>query len=343
MAKTVDAKNLHRDALIIDGLIWDLDGDTSELRAANVAAINFTAQSKVIEGGFTDCCDDIARWLAFVDAHLDLWQLVLSADDILEARAGGRIGMIMGWQNARAIEDNLDRLLLLHRLGLRIMQPTYNYRTFLADGCLEPNDGGLSALGRDAVRRMNELGIAVDMSHSSNRSTIMAAEVSSQPILITHTGASAINGWQRNRSDDAMRAVAETGGVVGVSLYGPIIWDGDARARPTLGDYRRHIDHIVNLVGIEHVGMGTDQYQSVDRTRYCDGLDTAQDDINPAAAGYSAAFGCTYLNRYPTDCETIADYPAITAMLIGAGWSENDVRAFLGENFLRAFRTIWHG
>ena len=343
MATTADAEELHHDALIIDGLIWDLDGDTSELKAANVAAINFTVQSKVIEGGFAECCDDIARWLAYVDAHADEWKLVLLADDILKARAAGQIGIIMGWQNARAIEDNLDRLLLLQRLGLRIMQPTYNYRTFLADGCLELNDGGLSALGREAIRRMNELGIAVDMSHSSDRSTIMAAETSNMPILITHTGASAINGWQRNRSDEAIKAVAETGGIIGVSLYGPIIWNGDTRARPTLDDYRRHIDHVVDLVGIEHVGMGTDQYQSTDRVRYCDGLNTAQDDINPAAAAYSAAFGHTYFNRYPTDCETIADYPAITAILLGAGWSEQHVRAFLGENFLRAFRTIWYG
>ena len=183
---------------------------------------------------------------------------------------------------------------------------------------------------------MNELGIAVDMSHSSDRSTIMAAETSNMPILITHTGASAINGWQRNRSDEAIKAVAETGGVIGVSLYGPIIWIGDTRAPPTLDDYRRQIDHIVDLVGIEHVGMGTDLYQSTDRVRYCDGLNTA-------AAAYSAAFGNTYFNCYPTDCETIADYTAITAILLGTGWSEQHVRAFLGENFLRAFRTIWYG
>ena len=128
-----------------------------------------------------------------------------------------------------------------------------------------------------------------------------------------------------------------------MSLYGPIIWNGDTRARPTLDIDRRHIGHVVDLVGIEHVGMGTVQYQSTDHVRDRDGLELAQDDINPAAAAYSAAFGHAYFNRYPTDFETIASYPAITEIFLGAGWSEQHVRAFLRENFLRVFRTIWHG
>ena len=176
MATTVYAKELLHDTLIIGGLIWDLDGDTSELNAASVAAIALTAQSKVTEGGFSECCDDIARWLAYVDAHADEWKLVLSADDILSTHTAGQIRTILGWQNARAIEDKLDHLLLLRRLGLRIMRPTYNYRTFLAYGCLELYDGGLSVFERLAIRRMNELCITADMCHSSNRPIVMAAE-----------------------------------------------------------------------------------------------------------------------------------------------------------------------
>ena len=207
-------------------------------------------------------------------------------------------------------------------------------------GCFESEDGGLSAFGREAVLQMNEIGIAVDLSHCSDRSAIMAAEVSSKPVLITHSCARAVANWERNRNDDAIKVVAASGGVIGVSIYGPIVWDGNPAKRPTIDDFRRNLDHVVELVGVEHVGLGTDQYQAVDRDAYCQALDVAQDNINPAAA-YSDAFGHTYTTRYPSDCETIADYPRITEALVRDGWSEADIRAFLGENFLRAFRAIW--
>lgn len=341
MASSIGPRELHNDALIIDGLIWHSDGNTRELREANVAALNLTVQFTDVEAGFETCLDDIATWLKAIEPADSGWRLVLDADDILSAQRENRIGVIMGWQNARALEDNLDRLILLHRLGLRVIQLTYNKRNFLADGCLEPEDGGLSAFGREAVRRMNEIGIAVDLSHCSDRTAIMAAEASSKPVLITHSCARAVANWERNRNDDAMKAVAITGGVVGVSIYGPIVWDGNPARRPSIDDFRRHLDHVVGLVGVRHVGLGTDQYQATDREAYCETLDVAQDNINPSAAAYSDAFGHTYITRYPSDCETIADYPRITEALVRDGWSEADIRAFLGENFLRAFRAIW--
>ena len=141
-----DARAIHQDAIIVDGLVWYSDGNTDELHAANLAAINLTVQFTDVEADFAVCLDDIAGWLNLIERPDSGWRLVLRSDDILQAREAGQIGVIMGWQNARAIEDNLDRLQILHRLGLRIMQPTYNKRTFLADGCLEPEDGGLSGL-----------------------------------------------------------------------------------------------------------------------------------------------------------------------------------------------------
>ena len=341
MASSIDPLELHNGALIIDGLIWYSDGDTRELRQANVAAFNLTVQFTDVEAGFETCLDDIATWLKVIEPADSGWRLVLDADDILSAQRENRIGVIMGWQNGRALGDNLERLMLLHRLGLRVIQLTYNKRNFLADGCLEPEDGGLSAFGREAVQQMNEIGIAVDLSHCSDRTAIMAAEVSSKPVLITHSCARAVANWERNRNDDAIKAVAASGGVIGVSIYGPIVWDGNPAKRPTIDDFRRNVDHIVELVGVEHVGLGTDQYQASDREAYCQTLDVAQDNINPAAAAYSDAFGHTYTTRYPSDCETIADYPRITEALVRDGWREADIRAFLGENFLRTFRAIW--
>ena len=134
MASSIDPLALHNDALIIDGLIWYSDGDTRELREANVAAFNLTVQFTDVEAGFETCLDDIATWLKVIEPEDSGWRLVLDADDIVSAQRDNQVGVIMGWQNGRAIEDKLERLMLLHRLGLRVIQLTYNKRNFLADG-----------------------------------------------------------------------------------------------------------------------------------------------------------------------------------------------------------------
>ena len=249
-------KSLHDRALIIDGLNFHGDGDPGVLKNASITAVNMTVSH--FEADFEEALDGMAPWLAVLRQSEQGWRLVRRAGDIEACHADGATGLIMGWQNLRPVADNLDRLVLLHDLGLRVAQLTYNRRNLLGDGCLETEDGGLTSLGREAVGMMNVLGMAIDLSHVGQRTSIEAAEASARPVLATHANARSITPTLRNKSDDAIRAIAATGGVIGISIYGPMCWDGDSSRHPSLDDFMRHIEHAAALAGIDHVGLGTD-------------------------------------------------------------------------------------
>ena len=330
---------LHQRALVIDGLNFHGDGDATVVRNAGINAVNLTVSH--FEVDFEAALDGLSYWLKVMREPDCQWLKVTTASDIETSHAHGRVGLIMGWQNLRPIADKLDRLVLLHELGLRIAQLTYNRRNFLGDGCLEPVDGGLSALGGDVVKLMNELGMAIDLSHVGQRTTVEAAGVSNKPVLATHANARSVTPALRNKTDDAIRAIADTGGVIGVSNYGPMCWDGDTARAPNLDDFERHLDHIVNLVGIDHVGLGTDlpavaNLDSVAHiTRFTLG------NYPGAIAKYAAAFGNDIRQRYLVDCANHAELYRITHRLQQRGWNEANILKFLGQNFLRAFREIW--
>jgi membrane dipeptidase len=245
----------------------------------------------------------------------------------------------MGWQNMRPVEDNLDRLALFHKLGVRVMQLTYNYRNFLGDGCLESEDGGLSVMGRDAVRLMNQLGIAIDLSHVGERTSFDAIALSRKPVLATHADAKALVDLPRNKSDAMIRAIAETGGVIGASVYGPMLWDGNTARRPTVDDFVRHLEHLVEVAGIAHVGFGTDLPAAKDLTKTA--FEAANRRLWDGISRYGDAFGHDIPARYPLDANSHAKLPNITAALVARGWRTGDIEAYLGGNYARVFGEIW--
>ena len=269
------AAEIQKQSLVIDGLSYYSDGYTGDLRAGGVDALNVTIAN--FEADYAETCDRIAGWLAALKQPRSEWRLIERASDFRKAKQAGQTGLVMGWQNMRPMGDRLDRLELFHRLGVRVMQITYNYRNALGDGCLETEDSGLSVLGRDAVKTMNALGIAIDLSHVGYRTSLDAIELSEKPVLATHANARALTDLVRNKSDDVIRAIAETGGVIGASVYGPMLWDGDVTHRPTVDDFVRHVEYIVDLVGIDHVGFGTDLPAAKDLQKTAFEADSALD------------------------------------------------------------------
>jgi membrane dipeptidase len=332
---------LHRSAIIIDGLGFGSDGTVEDLRAGNVAAINITVAD--VTGDFGTCCDNLAVWTGRLAAADSPWRLVLTSGDVERARQVGKVGLIMGFQNMRPVADRLERLAFFHALGVRVMQVTYNERNFLGSGCLDPHDAGLSALGRDAIKAMNRLGIAIDISHVGERSSCDIVEASEAPVLVTHANAKAVSDVPRNKSDDLLRAVAAGGGVIGTSVYGPMCWNGDPARRPSLTDYLRHVDHIVDRVGIDHVALGTDFPIVSDLAKVAPTIARTLARYPGNVTRYAAAFGNDVRTRYLTDCGSPAALLGLTDALLARGWREGDIRAFLGLNWLRVLKTIWRG
>jgi len=333
------AEEIHRDALIVDGLGFGSDGYAGNLLKGNVAAINITVAD--VTGDFELCCDNMATWCARLDEPGSAWRLVLETKDISAAKAAGKVGLIMGWQNMRPIADRLERLTLFRRLGVRVMQLTYNERNFIGSGCLEPVDSGLSAFGKSAIREMNRLGIAVDLSHVAERTCFDAVAASDKPVLITHANAKSVRDVPRNKSDAVIKAVAQTGGLIGASVYGPMCWNGDASRRPNLSDFVRHLEHIVSLVGVEHASLGTDFPIVSDLAKVNYIIERTLKRYGGNVNSYAAAFGNDVKTRYLSDCASSAELGNLTHALVERGWREADIKSVLGENLVRVLGRIW--
>ncbi len=330
---------LHDRLMVIDGLVFYSDGDARTLREGNVSAVNLTLRSPV--DSFEQTFDAFAEWRARCADPNGQWHLVERTSDIDAARAAGKVGLIMGWQDTKALGDKVERAAAFHRLGLRVVQLAYNEACAVGDGCLEPRNAGLSRFGHQVVEEFNRLGIAIDLSHVGEQTCLDAARASRRPVLVTHANAKAVTDRVRNKSDAVIRAVRDTGGVVGVCIHGFTNWDGDPNHPPTLDLFVRHLRHILNLVGIEHVGFGTD-FAAVGNAMAADAiLEMSLTRYGGATAEYIKAFGNTLAKRYPDEIHSPALMGRKTDALLKAGFKESEVEKIMGRNWYRVFGEIW--
>ena len=326
---------IYDDSIVIDGLNvsrWDSQAVYDSLSNGRVTAINATI---AIWEGFHETLDNTSAWMRrFRDQSATLSQ-VRTADDILSAKEQGKVGVALGWQNASPIENHLDRLELFYEFGVRVIQITYNERNLVGNGCYERVDDGLSNFGVDVVKEMDRLGILVDLSHVGDQTTLEAIELSENPVACTHANARSFFDNPRNKTDDALRILAEKGGVVGANAFPCFLrneWES------TLSDYVDAIDDLVERIGIDHVGIGTDytQDQSRDFFRW---LLSRQGTI--PLEEWIATFPDPVV--HPTGMETPDKLAAVSRELQARGYSGEDIEKVLGGNWLRLFRQVWRG
>ncbi|MEO6983957.1 MAG: membrane dipeptidase [Paralcaligenes sp.] len=333
------SKKPLRPTPVIDGLVYFCDGNPAPFRSGGVTAANITVTH--MHWGLEETFTALGQWhkrLAMPDCG---WRLVRTASDILAAQEEGRTGLIMGWQNSLPFGVQIDRVAAFHALGLRVVQLTYNEANEVGDGCLEERGGGLTRFGLALVAEMNKVGIAIDLSHCGERTTIEAAKASHKPVLATHANAKGLNDQVRNKSDKAIRAIAKTGGVIGTSIHGFLNWDGHPKHPPTLANFVRHAQYIADLVGVEHIGIGTD-FSAVQNEQSVRSILELSKGAYPETGGkYAQAFGNASAARYPTQTPSPAQFPRIIEALEKGGFSTQEVNAMAGGNFLRAFQQIW--
>ena len=330
-----EAQQLYDEAVVIDGLNvsnWKSDKVFEDLGAGGVTAINATV---VTWENFQQTMDHITAWMKRFRERSDLLQVRCLAD-IDRAKADDRTGIILGFQNATAIENDLDRLGLFHALGVRIIQMTFHERNLLASGCWERTDDGLSNFGVDAVREMNDLGILIDLSHVGDRSIIETIETSRLPCAITHANARATLDHPRNRTEESLKLLAERGGVVGACSFAPFLPTGH---ESTVSDFIDAIDDMVQRIGIDHVGIGTDntQEQPLPFWHYI----AAQQGTKFPSTFADGSVPYEELSFQPIGMETPAKFPVMAEALLNRGYSRDDALKILGGNWLRLFRQVW--
>jgi len=333
------ASTLHKEATVIDGLVFFSDGSTRDMRAGGVHALNLTVTD--MGSDFEDALHDVMRWRKRCADPDSGWLLVEQAEDIDRAKATGKVGLIMGWQNSRPLGDRIERIALFHELGMRVMQLTYNEANLIGDGCLEKRNAGLSKFGIEAVREMNRVGVAIDISHCVEQTCLDAAKYSDKPVLLTHANPNAVVARPRNKSDEVIKAVCDSGGVIGCSVHAYLLWRGVSGERPQLDDFVASVKHIGEKWGYEHVGIGTD-FPAVDTYEAVRHVMVMSRTKYPASGGdFSSAFGDVMEARYPVGLETPATLPVLTEALDKGGLTDEQILGVLGGNFRRAFDEIW--
>lgn len=271
----------------------------------------------------------VALWDGFLAAHDEHAMRVDSAADLERVKRSGKVGVIVGVQNSQHFRK-LDDVDYFYQLGQRVSQLTYNSRNMIGNGSTERRDDGLSDFGVAVVGRMNKLGMAVDVSHSGDRTTLDACEVSKKPVLFTHSNCRALCEHPRTKTDEAIKAMAATGGVMGITAVRMFVKTTEPT---TIEDVLNHFDHVRDLIGPEHLGVGSD----IDLNGY--------DDMPPEEnKRLRAAYKGSYAFRDKIDIEGL-DHPKrmfdLTEGLIRRKYGDADITGILGGNFKRVLGQIW--
>jgi len=314
--------------LTIDGLQysnWSRE-IFEQMHAGGVSAVHATL---VYHENTRETLSRFGDWNRRFEQHSDLIMPVYEVEDIRRAQESNRVGVFFGAQNCSPIEDDIDMIEVMRRLGLMIMQLTYNNQSLLAAGCYEAEDSGVSRFGRQTIAEMNRVGMIIDMSHSSERSTLDAIELSSRPVIISHANPASFHPAKRNKSDTVLKAIAESGGLLGFSVYPFHLKDGPDC---TLESFCNMVADTAELMGVDHIGIGTDLCQGQPQSvldwmrngRWSKEMDFGEGNKNNA--GWPRPLSWFKDNR---------DFPAIIEGLRRKGFSEGEVEKIMGLNWLR--------
>ncbi|WP_208644197.1 dipeptidase [Vreelandella andesensis] len=318
---------MSKQMLTVDGLQysnWSRE-IFEQMREGGVDAVHATL---VYHETLRETLTRIGEWNRRFEAHSDLIMPVQAPGDIQRARDAGKVGIFFGAQNCSPIEDDIDMVAVLRQLGLLIMQLTYNNQSLLACGCYESEDSGITRFGRQVIREMNRVGMVIDMSHSSERSTLEAIEISERPVIISHANPSFFQDAKRNKSDKVLKAIAENDGLLGFSAYPFHLKNGPDC---TLEDYCDMIARTVDMMGIEHVGLGTDLCQNQPTSvlewmrngRWSKEMDYGEGSANNA--GWPKPLAWLRDSR---------DFPNLIEGLRAKGFAEQEVARIMGRNWV---------
>jgi membrane dipeptidase len=299
---------------------WKRDPRTfGEVDFRRLRASGITVFHPAVDPNQPDAPAAVRRWLAGWDrllaAHPRYFTRVSSAADLDAAKASGKIGLLLGFQNSEHFRSVAD-VERFYRLGQRVSQLTYDKRNALGSGCREVKDRGLTAFGADVVAAMDRAGMAVDVSHCGERTTLDAFAASWRPVLVTHANCQAlVPGHPRCKSDGVLKAMARQGGVIGITAVRAYVRQPEA----TVEDLLDHFEHVARVAGVEHVGLGSD----VD----VDARDRQTGRVRPAYAIHG-------LDHTRRTFELVEG-------LLRRGWREEHVELMLAGNFRRALAAIW--
>tara|TARA_Y100001960_G_C14746747_1_gene866060 strand:+ start:1020 stop:2039 length:1020 start_codon:yes stop_codon:yes gene_type:complete len=324
---SAEASKVHRDAYVWDNTLpWSREAkpDIRVKHLSRMKEAGHDVLSLTLGGDRTSLSDaihKIAHERAYYQSHDDKFVLVDSVADIKRAKRENKLAIVFHFQGTNPIESNVQMVDVYYRLGIRHMLMAYNLRNPIGDGCKERMDSGLSHLGVSLVQEMNRVGMVVDCSHTGYNTTMDVMDVSTSPVVFSHSNPKALNDHPRNILDDQIKKCASTGGVVGVNGVGLFLGNNDSSTENQI----RHVDYLVQMIGADHVGFGNDHVYAPE--------ETSPGAWNPPAPGDVPWSEISY-----TQPEQM---PQFTEALLKKGYSDSDVCNILGGNWLRIAEQVW--
>jgi membrane dipeptidase len=289
-----------------------------------------------INADLASTVEEIAYIQRIIEVHPSYFLQVRVAEDMEKAKRDGKLGIICSFESADMFEGKVERIEIFRNLGVRVMQLSYNRKSPFAAGVMEPQGGGLTPLGREAVSKMNALGVAVDLSHANPQTTSDTIAASAKPVVMTHAGCAAVHPHPRNKTDEQMRALAAKGGVMGIY---DLPYLTASPKQPTVDDYMQHMGHALKVMGEDHVGVGSDasiepfdtsakgmaEFNKSEMERQKAGLAAPEEDRPTYVVGLNI----------PRKIEVITD------QLLKRGYTARSAEKIIGANFVRVFGEIW--
>ena len=335
---------VHRSAVVVNctlpwGVLDEVQNSDGLREGGHTAAVVTVAHVE----GFQAAVERVGHYKSIISSHPDKLVVAKTVREIREAKRAGVLAIILNFQDTKPIETDLSNIQIFHDMDVRIIQLTYNTQNYVGAGVCELGNRGLTYFGREVISAFNEMGIIVDLSHCCEQTTLDAIEWSKNLVLCTHASPYAISPTGRNKSDRVIRALADKGGVIGVTFQ-PFMVKIDKssyEALPsTVEDVVDHIEYIANLVGIDHVGFASD---------ICDVW--VNRDTPPAESSFRKwrsvrpdVFGRGPVDSYDKRVKGLEhdrDLPNLTRSLLQRGCSREEVHKVLGGNFLRVFEEVW--
>jgi membrane dipeptidase len=336
-----EAAEIYRRALVLDcntlaGLNYadfkQSPEDENKIHSSGVNVVKATLGGAA--GNFEAAIKDIAAANELMEKAPDFFMKVRAIGDLDRAKPENKMAVIYSFEAVAMLEDKIERIEIFRNLGVRVMQLSYNHKSPFAVGCLDGETPGLTDLGRKAVAKMNEIGVALDLSHSNTQSTADGIAVSKKPPIISHAGCRAVHMHPRNKEDREMKALAEKGGVMGIYML-PYLTESPKQ--PMLDDYMQHMEHALKIMGEDHVGIGSDvPFTAVDDHT----LEEMKKEMDERKKMGVAAPG-EDRPPYIPDLNSERKMERIADALLKRGYKSAAVEKILGGNFKRVFGEIW--
>jgi len=336
MEKEIETRlrDLQQRGIHIDGTMVILRDSEEYMHRILQGGLTGIVLTLVANENFLTTIRNICEWFERLERLKEISILAEKASDIELAKREGKVAVIFAFQSGSPIEDNLHLLSIFKKLGVRVISMTYNERNLIGDGCAERTECGLSDFGVEVVQEMNRLGLLIDLSHCGERTILETIQFSKQPILISHSNPKSLCDHPRNVSDEIIKALAQKGGVIGINAF-PGFLKKDGKA--TLEDLLDHIDYVIKLVGVNHVGIGLD----ISETRIKEDYMTKDGQLGFGKTKYKPEMYPPWPWIYPTEIDSVLKWTNLLRGLIRRGKTDEEILKIVGGNYLRVFKEVW--